>query len=157
MRKLLFILVILILGNSPIWSSEKNTDPIKDYWKILKTIKIKYEFDDTLGRMVGYPKFNKRIHSIEGKTIYLNGYLFPGTMDDGTMILSMFSINTNPNSCFGLSVYPETSIKLNSKRIIKNTDSLLTIKGILRINNNDLDFFYYELDDVEIIQETLKK
>lgn len=152
MRKLLFSLVILTLGNSLIWSTGKNTDPIKDYWKILELVDFKSHFDSEIGEIVFEPIFNKKIQSLDGKTIQLSGYLMPAEDTKGIRIL--YKDFHSYNDCY---FDPKTWVELDANKITIETKDMITVKGVLKLNTEDPLKTHYRLDDAEIIQETPKK
>lgn len=156
MLRLLFIILILGMATGSIWAQGNDTDlDIAKYWKTLQKVKIKAKLDKVYNEVVYYPKFNKRIRSLEGKVILLKGYLTPANIDNERTILSMISPNRFWGTCGGANLpVIETSVRLNTKNHVKDIDGIVTVKGILRLNEDDNFELFYILDDAEIVQET---
>ncbi|WP_420553299.1 hypothetical protein [Tenacibaculum aiptasiae] len=139
-NKVLFIVFVSIV--SLCFSQQKVT------WDDLSKVKFrdKYfpEYDDTFL----HPTFSESVKSLNGKSIAITGYFLNVDPKGKIFILSKGPMS----SCFFCGVGgPETAIELQviGKRKFK-TDAIVTAKGILKLNNNDVEHFNYILTECKI-------
>jgi len=118
-------------------------------WRLLGLIKYVNrphpEYED--GAM--YPIINAALKQKNGKEIVISGYAIP--IDSKTYALSK---NTFSACFFCGKAGPETITGLNfkSKKLPKlKTDQFITVKGIFRTNDKDVDAWIYHIDQAVII------
>lgn len=145
MKTLLITWLLLSLGLSRIsaQSPPKNDDGLY-YWKILSRVSVKSSFDDERGEVIYKPVFSKAVKSLEGKKIYLKGYIIPAEMTNGQMTLSAVPYT----ACFFCGgAGPETVIEINATEpIIYRMGKPIVIEGILKLNRDDHLSLFYKLD-----------
>lgn len=97
----------------------------------------------------GYlPEFSNKLKKLEGKEVTVKGYMLPIEPEN-----DLFLLSRNPfASCFFCGGGgPESVIELNLKSGHPKfkMDQVVTIKGKLRLNNEDFEHMMYILDEAE--------
>lgn len=111
------------------------------YWKVLSKVKFLSNFDKSTGEVIYQPVFGKEIESLEGKRIFLKGYIIPADLSGGKMTLSAFPY-TSCYFCGGAG--PESVIEIDAKEpIIYRMEKPIVIEGTLELNrDNPLRLMY---------------
>ncbi len=123
---------------------------IKVDWQMLSRVIFEDEYiNDTLAMV---PIFHDEIKILDGRPIQINGYNIPFGDDSGQLhILSAY-----PNSqCFFCGgAGPESVMDIKTKKVLKNlkTDDVLTFRGTLQLNDNDLNYLNYILNDAILVK-----
>ena len=138
-------LFVLLLVTSPILLSAQE----KIDWKLLSKVRFKTDYIEDLGAYYLKPKFSNDVLEFEGKEVTLTGYFIPFNEQKGFYVLSK-----NPlSSCFFCGAAgPETVVELQLKQLARRhfrMDEILTFKGELALNTNDLDHCNYILKNAE--------
>lgn len=99
-----------------------------------------------------YPRFGKSVKKLEGEEVILRGYWLPLNPEENLYILSR-----NPfAACFFCgSAGPESIVELWLKPghpKIK-MDQVVTMKGRLKLNQDDIDYCNYILEEAELHEE----
>jgi len=121
-------------------------------WEIMAMVDFEETFNEELQAYIPYPDFHPPVKALEGKEVIVRGFVIPleETGDETILVLS-----ANPfSSCFFCGgAGPETvmDIKLKSKtgRDFK-TDERLAFRGKLKLNDSDLYYLNYILEEAEI-------
>ncbi len=142
MPKLIFALII--------WMSSTQ-EPPQVTWDELADVKFTRRYFKESDAHFLYPTFDYQIRMLEGKEIVIKGYVLAIDPKKGYYILSR-----NPYaSCFFCGAAgPESIMELNLKpghRRYKN-DQVATFKGILKLNENDVDHCNYILEGAEEVR-----
>lgn len=117
-------------------------------WTTLQKVSWKYFYDENLGFDVSQPIFSDEVKALEGKRIFIKGFILPVDTDGDYMVLSALPMS----QCFFCGgAGPETvmEIALAKNRNLLNKE--VTLKGILRLNKDDFLRLIYKLDDVEVV------
>jgi hypothetical protein len=122
-------------------------------WKDLSKVEFEDRMNHELNTMIAYPLFHPSIKKLDGKTIQIKGYVIPfeETGDESIVILSAFPFS----SCFFCGgAGPETvmDVQLKKQPIRFKQDALVSFKGKLRLNDTDLDYLNYILDEAEVLK-----
>ena len=129
MKQLPILLFLLAYG----WAAQAQLKDLpKDYWKNLEEVTMKNKFDREKQKFDQRPQFGRSLIKLDGKKIYLQGYIIPATLTKGPMVLSRFSYA----ECFFCGAAgPETVIEVVAKGpIIYRMDKPIILEGRLRIN-----------------------
>ncbi len=123
-------------------------------WKHLSRVDFEEKLNTEFNTMIAYPIFHPSIKKLDGKKIQIKGYVIPfeETGDATIVILSAFPFT----SCFFCGgAGPETVIDVQLKKQSTRfkQDAMVTFRGKLRLNDSDLDYLNYILDDAEILKE----
>jgi len=120
-------------------------------WKTLAKITYKKQFDELMGFKVDVPVFSKVVKELDGEEITVRGYIIPieGYKSHTEFILSAYPYNM---CCFCGGAGPETVMEVSALEGIEYTAEAIQIKGILRLNDSDINKMMYALEQVELVQ-----
>lgn len=123
-------------------------------WNDLAKVDFEERFNDDLSTMVAYPIFHPSIKKLDGQMIQLKGYVIPfeETGDETIVILSAFPFT----SCFFCGgAGPETvmDVQLKKQKTRFKQDAMVTFRGKLRLNDSDLDYLNYILDEAVVFEK----
>ncbi|MEM6633720.1 MAG: hypothetical protein AAF694_28870 [Bacteroidota bacterium] len=116
-------------------------------WDILRLVTFEKKFYETEGQYFDYPVYEQEVKDLEGKPVYISGYLLPINPDSNIYVLSE---NTFSSCFFCGQAGPESIVELTlAEKLDKSytTDQWIAFKGTLRLNADDLDHLYYILED----------
>ncbi len=135
-------------------SLSTSEQPLDLSWKILSDISFENKMNDTLESYIEYPVFGAGPLAYDGSEIRIDGYMIPvaETGNEEIFILSAFPYS----QCFfcgqaGLESILDIQLKNEPKRALK-LDEQLSFRGKLRLNDTDLDYLIYILDEAELIE-----
>ncbi len=120
-------------------------------WKTLSKISYKKEYDEILGFKVDVPVFSKEVQELEGMEIVVKGYIIPveGYKNHKEFIFSAFPYNM----CFFCGgAGPETVMEVEALEEVAFTAEQIQIKGILKLNDEDINNLMYKLVEVKPIK-----
>lgn len=145
MKYLILISLLLV--------AEPNTNQKNDMWATLSMITFDVKFDADWGYEVKTPKISPIVKALEGKQLEIEGYIIPLT---GKKEQSHFMLSRYPQSmCFFCGkAGPESAMQIFTadKKKIAYSDKKITVKGILSINQSDLENPLYTLEEAVLIQ-----
>ncbi len=146
------IILLAIIGLVSFQMANAQTSS-SDIWKTMEKVTYKKTMDKSLGIYVDVPVFGKSVKSISGKTITIKGYIIPleGYQDQDLFIFSRYPYNM----CFFCGgAGPETVLEAETKtgEKIKYTSKEITIKGKIKLNNDNIDRLMYILEDVVVVK-----
>ena len=124
-----------------------------DTWNVFAKTKFEPKFDEKLGEYLFYPTFTEDVKKLEGKEITLEGFYVPFAPDDDDyIILSKFPMS----QCFfcgggGPESVAEVNFAKDPGRF--QVDDLITVKGKLKLNSDDLDHINFILTDAVLISD----
>ena len=124
----------------------------KVHGKTLGKITFKKVYDELMGFKVDMPVFSDQIVALEGKEITVKGYIVPteGYKSHKEFILSAFPYNM----CFFCGgAGPETVMEVVSLEGVEFSADPIVLKGILRLNDNDINHLMYKVEEAVIIEE----
>lgn len=119
-------------------------------WKTLSKISFTKKYDDLLGFKVDVPVFASEVKKLDGKEITLRGYIIPveGYRSHTEFIFSAFPYNM----CFFCGgAGPETVMEVKSVTPVKYTTEPITLKGILHLNDSDVNRLMYGLEQAKLV------
>ena len=122
----------------------------KSLWKTLAKITYKKKFDELMGFKIDIPVFSNQIKELEGKEVTVKGYIIPveGYKSHKEFIFSAFPYNM----CFFCGgAGPETVMEVIAKNPIKFTAEAVSIRGVLELNEDDINRLMYILKEVELL------
>jgi hypothetical protein len=121
-------------------------------WKMLEDVTFSKEWNKEEGMYILYPKFGAAIKKLEGKEIFINGYVIPVDYNDNFYVLSAFPYS----ACFfcgGAGPESVMSLRFRDKKRKFKTDEKLTFRGTLKLNATDIYEMNYILEDARIHAE----
>ena len=146
MRTLLLFCALFVFSGTAVQAQNANL------WKTLSKITYEKKFDELLGFKVDVPVFSEGIRALEGEIVEVSGYIVPveGYKSHTEFIFSAFPYNM----CFFCGgAGAETVMEVYSAEPIKYQTEVLTIKGILELNNTDINQLMYILKDAVLVKE----
>jgi hypothetical protein len=122
-------------------------------WNILAMVDFEETFNEELQAYIPYPKFHPPVQTLAGTEVIVEGFVIPleETGEESIIVLS-----ANPfSSCFfcggaGPETVMDIQLKPGKKPKLK-TDQKVAFKGKLRLNDTDLYYLNYILDDAELV------
>lgn len=120
-------------------------------WKQLSMVTFKKQYDEFMGFKVDIPVFSESIKALENKEIILKGYIIP---TDGYKSHKEFVFSKYPYSnCFFCGgAGPETVMEVEALEGIRYTVEPITIKGMLQLNDKDINRLMYKLIKVQQVK-----
>ena len=116
-------------------------------WPKLMAIEV-----ETTDDLAFKPAFNSEVRALEGKEVYLPGYIIPfqSAYKSDHIILSALPLN----ACFFCGKGgPETVVEVFLKEPVKYTDRPVEIKGLLKLNASNPEQMIYLLEDAKFLGE----
>jgi hypothetical protein len=146
MRRSLLLIVCLVAAGSVF---AQKTDSWNDFAKT----KFEPKYNEKLGEYVFYPNFAAELKALEGKEITIQGFYVPFAPEDGEYII----ISKYPMSqCFFCGGGgPESIAEVNFAKSPGKfqVDDLITLKGKLRLNADNLDHMNFILDQAVLVSK----
>jgi len=139
--RLVFLIGALVFSFSDSACAQEGT------WKTLSKISFVKKYDELMGFKVDMPVFGEEVKSLAGKTVTLKGYIIPveGYKSHKEFVFSAFPYNM----CFFCGgAGPETVMEVFADEAIKYTADPITIKGVLELNDSDINRLMYILKNV---------
>ena len=134
------------LAKTTIASEAKAGESEELTWRTLEDVEFKDVYVEELDAYYWKPTFNSGVTNLEGKDVYITGYMIPVDLDEDFYVLSRYPF-ANCFFCGGAG--PESVIDLRfpgkSKRVYQ-TDERLTFQGTFRLNADDVYQMNYILD-----------
>lgn len=98
-----------------------------------------------------YPEFGSKVKVLEGKEVEIKGYMISVNPAENVFVLSAYPMA----SCFFCgSSGPESIIQLKLKRPKRFlTDEIWTVRGVLRLNADNLEELNYILEGTEPVRK----
>ncbi len=148
MRMLLFaVTAAFVVGTA----YGQDADTQTNVWQSLSKITYTKQYDELLGFKVDVPVFSEEVKDLEGQEIEIRGYVIPV---EGYKSHTEFIFSAYPyNMCFFCGgAGPETVMEVTADQGIEYTAEAIEIKGILRLNDTDINRMMYALEGVTLVQ-----
>lgn len=123
-------------------------------WQILARVTFEEILNEELDQYIPYPIFHPTVKALDGKEIYMSGYVIPveEAGDEGILVLSAFPFS----ACFfcgnaGPESVMDIQLSKKSKKRFK-TDDKVTFKGKLKLNDTDLYYLNYIMEDAAFVE-----
>ena len=120
-------------------------------WETFEKTRFKWEYVEEIGFQVEVPVFDNKIKELDGKEITITGHYLPMDIDGNRIIISKFPYA----ACFfcGGGVGQESVAEVLFKSVQRpfRMDELLTIRGRLRLNQDDFEHMVFMLEDAKVI------
>lgn len=153
-KRTLLLVAVIVLITSGFTTPEKGTMAVSSIvndtltWKALGEVKFSKGTHPDYGEVM-FPKVSPRIKSLHKKKITVSGFIVP--IDNENYALSK---NVFANCFFCGQAGPETIMGVSFKDFkgrIK-TDTYVTLTGYLRVNENNVDDWIYNLDSSVVLK-----
>lgn len=122
-------------------------------WDLFAKTKFESKYYEKLGEYLFYPNFPADLKAMVGKEITVEGYYVPFAPDDGDyIIISKFPMA----QCFfcgggGPESIAEVSFSKDPGKF--KIDDLITVKGKLKLNTEDLDHVNFILEQAVLVSK----
>jgi hypothetical protein len=149
MKFLYFLILSSLLSHNIV--AQQQTAPSDNVWKTLGKISYKKEFDEVMGFKIDKPVFGEPVKALNGKEITIKGYIIPV---EGYKSHKEFIFSAYPYSmCFFCGgAGPETVMEVESLEGVKYTADPITIKGIIKLNDKDINRLMYKLVGARVVK-----
>ena len=147
-----FIYIVFIFIGSASFNNEKHTLVAEEVsWEILANVTMKEVWSDKYKMKIQKPVFDANIKKLNGKMIYISGFLIPTTTYGKDYVIS-----ANPYSgcyfCGNAGIESIIELKFDNNNIRYKTDRHITVEGKLILNEGeDLGFIYTILNAKEVL------
>ena len=122
-------------------------------WDLFAKTKFESKFNEKIGEYLFYPNFSADLTTMAGKEVTLQGYYVPFTPEgEKYVILSKYQMS----QCFFCGGGgPESVAEINFGKDSPNfnIDDLVTVKGKLRLNTENLDHLNFILDQAIFVSK----
>ncbi len=122
-------------------------------WAHLAEVDFEERYTEEVDTYVPYPVFRPSVQRLAGEKVRISGYVIPveETGEESIIVLS-----ANPfSSCFFCGMAgPETIMDIKLQNKFKNKfkqDQTVTFRGKLRLNDSDLYYLNYILEEAEVV------
>lgn len=147
-REMSFVLALLL---SYVALARTLTPPAQDGWIVFSKVKFTAKYYKELKEYFLTPLFDSRIRALEGTEIQLRGHYMPFDLDDKkTIIISKFPYA----ACFfcgGAGPESVAEITFVGKVPKFKADQVITVKGILKLNDLDVNHLNFLLLQAELV------
>jgi hypothetical protein len=147
MTKILFAFAAMFFLSLGVYSSPT----AEDGWLVLAKVKFEPRYVKEYEEDFLFPIFTTGIRSREGKEITLRGHYLPMEFDDTkTIVLSKFPFA----ACFfcgGAGPESVAEIHFSEKPKRFKADQIITISGILKLNDKDLNHMNFILNNAQLL------
>ena len=124
-----------------------------DMWNEFAKTKFEPKYYEKIGEYIFYPSFSAELKALVGKEVTIEGFYVPYAPEDGNYII----LSKYPNNqCFFCGVGgPESvaEVVLKDASLKFHVDDLITVKGKLKLNTDDVDHMNFILVDAVIVKK----
>lgn len=148
MIRIIVLFFMIGLGLPEMCAQQQLTDNI---WKTLSKISYKKEYDELMGFKIDKPVFSESVKALEGKEVTIKGYIIPveGYKSHKEFIFSAFPYSM----CFFCGgAGPETVMEVEATEGIKYSADAIIIKGIIKLNDKDINRLMYKLVNAKLVK-----
>lgn len=124
-------------------------EPTKITWETLRDVTFKKKWYAEESVFMLYPTFGPNVNKLSGKEVTITGYVLPVDIEANLYVLSAFPMA----ACFFCGgAGPETvmGLKFKSNKRKFKTDERHSLKGVLKLNADDIYEMNYILTNAEI-------
>jgi hypothetical protein len=111
--------------------------PTELTWKALTDVQFKEVYVPELDAYYWKPTFGASVKAIEGKEVFITGYVIPVDVDDNFYVVSRYPY-ANCFFCGGGGPESVVDIQFAGKNRQYKTDERLTFKGKFKLNADDI-------------------
>lgn len=117
-------------------------------WALLSRIEFDEQYNEEVQAYIPYPVFDPVVKALAGKTVIIKGYVIPieETSNENIIVLSAFPYS---NCFFCGGAGPESVMDILAQNPSQkfNMDEQVSFKGRLKLNDTDLFYLNYILDE----------
>ena len=120
-------------------------------WDLLKNVEFDEVWSEEFQAYYMVPKFSKAVEALDGKEVQIKGFII--TVD---IVQDYYVLSANPySSCFFCGqAGPESVMEVQMVKQYEGLrmDQIITYKGRLRLNSDDIYQLNYILEDAEVLE-----
>lgn len=120
--------------------------PSEMTWATLADVDFKDVYVEELDAYYWKPTFGETVKALEGKEVYISGYIIPVDYDEDFYVLSRYPF-ANCFFCGGAGPESVVDLRFPAKTRTYKTDERLTFKGTLALNADDIYQMNYILEE----------
>lgn len=147
MKKIILFSILLLAGLTGFAQGKT------DMWTMFAKTKFEAKYNEKLGEYIHHPNFQADLKGLVGKEITIEGFYVPfAPEEEKYVVISKFPMS----QCFFCGGGgPESVAEVNfAKDPPKfNVDDLITVKGTLKLNSEDLEHLTFILTDAVLIKK----
>lgn len=129
--------------------SIQNADGLEELtWKQLTDVEFKDVYVEELDAYYWKPTFGDNVKSLEGREVYITGYIIPVDYDENFYVLSRYPF-ANCFFCGGAGPESVVDLRFKNENRMYETDERLTFRGKLALNADDVYQMNYILEGAE--------
>jgi uncharacterized membrane protein YcgQ (UPF0703/DUF1980 family) len=146
MKKFLGVVSLILIATSSFAQT-------KDMWHEFAKTKFEPKYYEKIGEYLFYPTFSPELKALEGKEVTIEGFYVPFAPEDGNyIIISKFPMS----QCFfcgggGPESIAEVTFKSTPSKF--NVDDIITVKGKLKLNTDNIDHVNFILVDAVLVKK----
>lgn len=125
-----------------------SSSTIEIEWKTLIDIQYRLQYFSEIEMEMYSPVFSEAVEALDGKEVIIKGFVIPFDDDEGLVSLS-FNPYASCFFCGKASPASVMSLYLKDKASRYKIDDFKKFRGILQLNYNDPNEFYYILKDAK--------
>lgn len=143
----------IIFACFPLLFAFNQEETLKLSWTFLKKhVKFTERYNESVDLLLLYPTFTEEIKTFDKMDAELKGYMIESDVTKGLYVLSRYPMA----QCYfcggaGPESIVEVQLKNKSKRYF--TDQLATVKGVFRLNDDDVEHCNYILKNAVVTLE----
>jgi hypothetical protein len=119
--------------------------PMEVTWKTLADVQFKDVYVKELDAYYWKPTFSPAVLALNGKEVYITGYVIPVDYDANFYVVSKYPY-ANCFFCGGGGPESVVDLRFANKNRVYKTDERLTFTGKMRLNENDVYEMNYILE-----------
>lgn len=150
-KKVLFTVLAAVIITTTGFSFLDNRGETTITWKTLTDITYTRKFNEKEEMYFMYPVFGKSVKALEGTVVTIRGYMIPV---DETGEHYVISAKPMAECFFCGGSGPESLIELSFKKKTRRfkTDEVRTVRGVLNLNDSDVEHLNYIMTEVEVVK-----
>ncbi len=121
-------------------------------WEVFEDTQFKWQYAEKLGTSIEVPIFNPELRLKDGSEVQLTGFYLPLELDGGRIVISKLPYA----SCFfcggGVGQESVAEVEFSTPQRPFRMDEIITVKGRLKLNQDDYDHLVFILTDAILIQ-----
>lgn len=147
MKKVFGCLIFLLLCGGVMGQSKSDT------WGVFAKTKFEPKYYEKLGEYLFYPSFPEDLKKLEGKEITVQGYYVPFAPEDGDYIILSKYPMSQCYFCGGGGPESIAEVNFASGPAKFQVDDLITVKGKLKLNAEDIDHVNFILTEAVLVSK----
>lgn len=120
-------------------------------WEKLSDVRFTKKLNKELSMYFLYPTFGQTVRNLQNKEIQIKGYMIPV---DETQNIYVLSSQPMAACFFCGGAGPESIMELQFKNRRRKfrTDEVKTVRGMLQLNNSDIEHLNYILKNADVVE-----